>query len=64
MNKEQIIKDLKVFLVMTICAIVFTALVKDWWLNQNLNWVEEIIHWSLFSVVMTFIINHTRLINK
>ena len=48
MNKEQIIKDLKVFLVMTICAIVFTALVKDWWLNQNLNWVEEIIHWSLF----------------
>ena len=64
MNKEQIIKDLKLFLIMTICAIAFTALVKDWWLNQNLNWVEEIIRWSLFSVVMTFIINHTRLINK
>jgi hypothetical protein len=64
MNKEQLIKDLKVFLIMTICAMVFTALVKDWWLNYDINWIEEIIHWSLFSIVMTFIINHTRLINK
>ena len=64
MNKEQLIKDLKVFLIMTICAMVFTALVKDWWLNYDINWIEEIIHWSLFSIVITFIINHTRLINK
>ena len=62
MNKEQLIKDLKVFLVMIICAIVFTALVKDWWLNFDINWVGEIIFWSASSIVMTIIINHTRLI--
>ena len=61
--KKLLIKDLKLFLMMVVFAIAFTALVKDWWLNYHINWVEEIIHWSLFSVVMTFIINHTRLIN-
>ena len=60
--KEKLINDLKVFLIMTICAIVFTALVRGWLLNHDINWVEEIIRWSASSIVMTFIINHTRLI--
>ena len=60
--KEKLIKDLKLFLIMTICAIVFTALVRGLLLNHVINWVEEIIRWSGSSIVMTFIINHTRLI--
>ncbi len=64
MTKEQFIKDLKVFLFMAVFALVFNALVKGMWLDYDMNWVEEAIHWSLFSVVMTFIINHTRLLGK
>ena len=64
MNKEQLIGDLKVFLVMVILALVFNALIKGLWLNLDLNWVEETIHWVLFSAVMTFLMNHTRLLGK
>ena len=61
MNKAQIEKDLKVFLFMAILALVFNALVKGMWLNYDMNWGEETIHWLLFSVVMTFLMNHTHL---
>jgi hypothetical protein len=49
---------------MTILAFAFNALVKGMWLDYDMNWAEETIHWSLFSAVMTFLINHTHLFDK
>ena len=64
MTKEQFIKDLKLFLFMSVFALVSNVLVKGLWLNYDLNWAEETIHWVLFSAVMTFLMNHTRLLSK
>jgi len=64
MTKAIFIKDLKLFLFMTILAFAFNALVKGAWLDDDMNWAEETIHWSLFSAVMTFLINHTHLFDK
>ena len=64
MNKELFKKDLKLFLFMVILALVFNALIKGMCLNHDMNWVEETIHWSLFAVVMTFLMNHTHWFDK